>query len=143
MIVLVDTSAFYAAMSDTDHNHADAQRIWQALVRGGHEMVVASPVLLETVALLQRRRGLGVVRLLREALDASAVVVWLNEELHNAAWDELERVNRRRVSLVDCAAAALGRSAGITHIFAFDPHFEDWGLKLLTIDDLTDPDADA
>ena len=56
MTVLIDTSAYYAVMAETDTSHIRAQRIYEALLGEGHELVTVSYVVLETAALLQRRR---------------------------------------------------------------------------------------
>lgn len=132
MTVLIDTSAYYAVMAETDTSHIRAQRIYEALLGEGHELVTVSYVVLETAALLQRRHGLSPALKFRRAVHSRMHVIWVDQALHEAAWDELERLGRRNVSLVDCSLAVAGREAGIEHVFAFDPHMELLGLTPVT-----------
>jgi predicted nucleic acid-binding protein len=90
-----------------------------------------SYVVLEAAALIHSRLGLGPLRLLRSVIEASSEIIWVDSSLHAAAWDELERIGRRQVSLVDCALAVAALREGITDVFAYDPHFAEWGLNVI------------
>jgi len=129
--VLVDTSAYYALADRADIKHEAAKRAVRQLLDEGWELWTTSYVVLEAAALVQSRLGMRHLRLLREALTESTAVVWVDSALHEAAWDELERLGRRGVSLVDCSLAVAAQRHGIADILAFDPDFELWGLRLL------------
>ena len=131
MRVLVDTSAYYALVDATDVQHESAVDALRRALGRDARLWTTSYVVLEAVALVQSRLGLAHVKLLREAVAQSASVVWIDGALHEAAWDELERVGRKSVSFVDCASAVVAQALGISEIFAFDPHFELWGLRVM------------
>jgi predicted nucleic acid-binding protein len=63
------------------------------------------------------------------SLSGATRIIWVDRDLHEAAWDELERVGRRDVSLADCCLAVAAQREGIADVFAFDPHFQMWGLR--------------
>ncbi len=130
MKVLIDTSAFYALVDTEDTNHDAANWIVRRLLAEGRELATTSYAVLETAALIQSRLGLRHLALFREALAEAVTIVWVDQALHEAAWDGLEHLGRRAVSLVDCSLAALARRDAIREIIAFDPHFESWGLRL-------------
>lgn len=129
MNVLVDTSAYYALADADDQEHASAKRIFRMLVEGNYDLWTTSYVVLETAALVQSRLGLDALRLLRESLSTSTTVIWIDPELHDQAWDELERIGRQTVSLVDCSVGVVAGAFGIGTVFALDPHFAIWGLQ--------------
>jgi uncharacterized protein len=131
MRVIVDTSAYYALCDLDDQYHEPAARVVGELQRAGCGLVTTSCVVLETAQLVGRRLGLTAARRLRRMISAETTVVWVDEALHEAAWDELERVGRRGVSLVDCSLGLVAIAAGITDALAFDPHPKLWGLQLL------------
>ncbi len=61
MTAFVDTSALLAVLHAADANHARAARSWRRLVEADERLVTTSYVLVETLALLQHRFGLGAV----------------------------------------------------------------------------------
>ena len=66
--VFVDTSAFYAVLDADDEQHGAAVQAWDRLLgelAGGEVAAVThSSILVETVALAQRRLGMAAVRAL-------------------------------------------------------------------------------
>ncbi len=129
MNIIVDTSAYYALADADDLNCAPSQRIFRRLVEEEHELWTTSYVVVETAALIQARLGLEALRLFRESLSTSTTVIWMDPELHDKAWDEVERIGRRMVSLVDCSVGVVAKGFGIDTVFAFDPHFAFWRLR--------------
>ena len=75
--------------------------------------------------------GLEAARRVRRFVEEDTDILWIDPALHAAAWDELERIGRRQVSLVDCALAVAARREGITDVFAYDPHFAEWGMDVI------------
>jgi predicted nucleic acid-binding protein len=131
MRVIVDTSAYYAMVSPEDAHHRAAAAMARRLHEDGCGLWSVSYVASEAAALIQTRLGLTPLRQLREALDRETTMVWVDADLHVAAWDELERIGRRQVSLVDCALAVAALREGISEVFAYDPHFALWDLNVI------------
>jgi len=131
MKVIVDTSAYYALAEPGDGNHLSARATLARLAQGGCGLFTVSYAVSETAALIQARLGLRPLRLFRSAIESGSTIIWVDASLHAAAWDELERIGRRQVSLADCALAVAALREGITDVFAYGPHFALWGLNVI------------
>lgn len=131
MRVFVDTSALFALQDAGDLFHQDAVKIFNQLATQAAELITTSYVLIETVALTQRRLGLQAVKDFIQNLEPLLSVVWITEDLHRKAEALLLHMDRRQVSLVDCASFVVMRELGLMTAFANDPHFTDAGFSLL------------
>ncbi len=128
-MIFVDTSAIYAWADAADANHAAAVRRLQAILDSGEDLLTHNYVLVEAIALLQARLGLGAAH--RLAKDAAAFTVeWVDEALHLEALRALERSRKRHVSLVDHVSFLVMRQRGVATAFAFDPDFVTAGFTL-------------
>jgi len=88
-------------------------------------------VLVETIALTQRRLGLKAVRALRDELFPVLDVEWVDAGAHAQAFAALVTAGRRSVSLVDHVSFELMRRHNIRRALAVDRHFEAHGFDLL------------
>ena len=130
-MIFVDTSAFLALLNHADQYHASAQRIWEQMLQpNAPRLVCNNYTLLETIALLQKRQGLGILRIFQDEIIPLLRVEWLTERDHTEAMGILLAANRRRLSLVDCSAFVTMRRLGIRQVFTFDPHFAEQGFEL-------------
>jgi predicted nucleic acid-binding protein len=84
-------------------------------------------VVLETVALAQRRLGLHAVSALNDALLGVIQQAWVDRELHGQA----VAAERRDVSFVDRISVELMRRRSLRRAFAFDEHFAEQGFELV------------
>lgn len=128
MSAFVDTSALLAVLHSGDENHARASRRFRALLESDEVLVTTSYVLVETVALLQHRFGLGAVRGFQDAVAPVLEVVWVDAELHAEGTAALLTAARREMSLVDCVSFACMRRQGLNRAFHFDRHFREQGF---------------
>lgn len=128
MSAFVDTSALLAVVNASDRSHRRAAGAWTALLEAAEDLVVTSYVLVETIALLQHRFGLGAVRDFQDGLLPVLRVVWVDSDLHSEGMAGLLTAGRRELSLVDCVSFACMRRLGLTRAFHFDRHFEDQGF---------------
>ena len=126
MVVFVDTSAIYAFADRDDPNHERAAAGFAAVLAEPGDLLVHSYVILETVALLARRRGWDAVRQCLSDVEKFEVR-WVDETLHRAA---VERFTERkgRYSLVDEVSFLVMREHGIRHALACDRHFWEEGF---------------
>ena len=124
----MDTSALLAVLNSGDENHARASRSFRSLLEADEPLVTTSYVLVETVALLQHRFGLGAVRGFQDAVAPVLTVEWVDAELHAEGTAALLTANRRELSLVDCVSFACMRRQGLTRAFHFDRQFRDQGF---------------
>lgn len=131
MSTFVDTSALLPLLNSADPLCPAADDTWQSLLDAEQGIVCSSYVLVETWALLQNRLGLQAVRLLNEDICPALGVVWVTQEIHDAAVAAVLAANRRQLSLVDCVSFEVMRRLGIRPVFAFDPHFAEYGFECL------------
>jgi predicted nucleic acid-binding protein len=130
MRVFVDTSAFFAYVNRNDQNHLSAKEIFTWLIRERAKLICTNYVLLETVALLQNRLGMLVVKDFQESVVPLLRIEWVDEELHQTSVAVLLTANRRHLSMVDCTSFTAMRRLGIGTVFAFDQHFVEQGFTI-------------
>jgi predicted nucleic acid-binding protein len=128
--VILDTSALLALLDADDEFHEQASMLHDQLLDGSCELWVSSYILVETIALAHRRLGFGPLSDLVDSLDASTTTAWVDEQLHQAIWEEFNRRRGRRFSFVDCSTLLIARSLNAT-VFAFDSDFSLEGLPVI------------
>ena len=134
MSVFVDTSAFYAHLVRTDESHARVRAAFARVLADHRPLWTTSFVIVETMALLQHRIGLGAARDFDEEVLPAVRIRWVDEPLYRLGTERLWREDRRLVSLVDATSFEFMRTEGITTALAVDPHFKDAGFKVLPAD---------
>lgn len=131
MRLFADTSGLFAAVVRNDVMHVRARSTLERVIVDRHPLVSTSAVLLETMALLQARVGLGAAldfdRIVRPRLE----VVWVDEALYVRAFHRLERVGIRTVSLVDCASFEVMDGHGLSEVFGYDEDFAAQGFRVV------------
>jgi predicted nucleic acid-binding protein len=131
MSLFVDTSAFFAVLDANDENHVAARHMWEDLLTQEVVLVCSNYVLVETLALVQRRLGIPAVRVFQEDIMPMLNVEWVDESLHQVGIASVLAAARRRLSLVDCVSFEIMRRLGIKTAFVFDHHFEEQGFECL------------
>ena len=131
MMTFVDTSAFLAIFSVSDQNHLRAELCLREMREERQTLVTNNYVILESIALLQKRFGLDKVRGFQSKLLPLIQIEWIDKNLHEAAIQAVFQENRRGLSLVDCTAFQTMRRLGIETAFTFDSHFREEGFKVI------------
>lgn len=131
MSVFVDTSAILAGLDKADRHHEAARATWTDLLRGNEPLLTTNYVIVETMAVLQHRGGLSVVRRFLGEFFPALQVHWIIEPEHTAAVDQLLATDRRQISLVDCTSFLMIRHLGCVTTFAFDPDFAVQGFTVI------------
>jgi uncharacterized protein len=129
--VFIDTSAIYALADRSDPNHDRAVEILDAIAERGDALLTHSYILVESVALIQRRLGSAVaIEFLENAL-AVFEIVWIESSLHMLALEHLGSSPRRHVSFVDRVSFVVLKEKGVGSAFAFDDDFRREGFATL------------
>ena len=131
MVIFADTSGIYALLDADDRNHARAKAAWVSWLDQATLLACSNYVLVETIALVQRRLGIEAARRFCQEMAPLFQVYWVDQELHSAAAGTLLTVGARNLSLVDCVSFELMRRMGIRTAFAFDRHFAQQGFRCL------------
>lgn len=128
-MIFVDTSAIYAWADAADANHRIAVRRLQAILDSGEELLTHNYVLVESMGLLQARLGLAAAT--KQASDSVAFTIeWVDDDLHAAGVQELQRLGKPGVSLVDHVSFLVMRRRNVKTAFAFDADFASAGFQL-------------
>jgi predicted nucleic acid-binding protein len=128
--VLVDTSAVYALIDRDDTHHRRATTILRTLPRRGLTPLLTNFIIAESHALLLSRLGADTAR------DWLLTQIWpiepLNPTDEKKAREIIQRYGDKTFSYTDATSFAVMERLHVGEAFAFDPHFQQYGLKLLT-----------
>jgi len=131
MNVFIDTSAFYAALSKTDINHARAVSDWNRLMDDeAIRLCTSNYVVVETCALVRNRLGDDAMRSFLGNILPLAMVIWIDQKAHASATAAMLAYGKNGPSMVDCSSFAIMRDTATEKALAYDGHFTDEGFLL-------------
>ncbi|MCX6372920.1 MAG: PIN domain-containing protein [Actinobacteria bacterium] len=128
MTVFVDTSALFALLDAEDAEHDLAFSAWSSGIDDCAGFVTTNYVVVETIALVQRRLGIDAVRTLIDEMLPMIDTIWVTEADHTTGLSLVLMAARRHLSLVDCVSFTVMRRMGIRKYLGLDPHFEEQGF---------------
>jgi predicted nucleic acid-binding protein len=130
-MILIDTSAFLALLDMDDMHHERATKKWIALLSEEQICMTNNYVVLESLAVIQKRLGLEAVQELSKNILDHVHIEWFDKVQHEQVLETVLETNRRRLSFVDCAAFQTMHHLGIETVFTFDKHFSEEGFKVV------------
>ena len=125
-MIFVDTGAWFAGVVPTDQHH-QAAVAWSRQNR--ERPLTTDYVIAETLTLL-RARGESdrALELGADLFSGRWVDVhYLTREDVQEAWQVFRRFADKEWSFTDCTSKVVMEKLGITHAFAFDQHFRQFG----------------
>lgn len=131
MTTFLDTSAILALLDADDPRHPAVDSVWQALIDSNERLVSSNYVLVETLAVVQRRLGMDAVHGVQGAIVPLLDVEWIDEAIHSLALKAFLAHSRRRLSFVDCTSFEIMRRRGVVRALAVDPHSSELGFQQL------------
>ncbi len=134
MTTFVDTSAFYALLTQEDAQH-DRASAWLDTIasEGSESLLTHNYVVLETISLVHRRLGGPMSRLFIESLLPVCETTFVDQDLHTRATIAFLAGLGRRPSFVDRVSFELMRARNIRRAFAFDPDFTREGFETVPL----------
>jgi predicted nucleic acid-binding protein len=130
MIVFADTSALFALMVLDDAMHEKAGEVFQELSQEKARLITSSYVILELIAMLQRRVGLDAVNDFQMKIMPVLDVVWVDSDWHARAMQRLMVQRDQTISLVDCLSFEIMEARGMQDAYSFDAHFAEQGFSI-------------
>ena len=130
-MIFVDTSAAFAFVNPQDDLHSDSIQTLEALLADGEELLTHNYVILETVALIQRRIGLTAAIAFQHDAQSNLKIHWITEADHDRAVALWLARNTRRLNLVDCMSFVVMEMFGCNTAFAYDSDFQSEGFQLI------------
>jgi uncharacterized protein len=134
LTTFVDTSAVLALLDADDSRHSDVDATWNELILSKERLVSSNYVLVELLALVQRRLGMEAVNAIQSILVPLLDIEWIDTEIHGSAIEAFLKASRRRLSLVDCTSFEVMRRREIRRVFAVDGHFPEHGFEQIPPD---------
>ena len=125
-MIFVDTGAWYASAVPDDDNHP-AARLW--LDANTQPLLTTDYVIDEALTLLKIRGYLSLALELGESLlagDLADIALITEDDIHHA-WQTFRQFRDKDWSFTDCTCKVAMERLGITHAFAFDQHFRQFG----------------
>jgi len=129
--IFVDTSALFALVNTSDEKHILAWDMWNEFLMQDAKLITNNYVMVESIALIQNRLGIQVVRQFNINIASLLQILWIDEEQHIAITDRLFSANRRQLSHVDCSSFETMRRLKIEKAFTFDKHFREQGFDVI------------
>ncbi|MCX6375095.1 MAG: PIN domain-containing protein [Armatimonadetes bacterium] len=126
-MIFLDTSGLYALADRDDENHEEAVRVLESAQRAKRGLLTHSYVLVESAALIHRRLGREVALVFLEEAQGFTLL-WVDEDLHNAAVTNLRKRRSARLSLVDVVSFLVMLDRDVKEFLGFDKHFTDDGF---------------
>ena len=132
MKIFIDTGAFIALTDTTDQYH------FKALDFAKHEsskyqQVTSNFVICETLNFLRTRASYEASITFGEKIreSKSINIIHISPLIENKAWDIFKQYKDKDFSFTDCTSFIVIESLKTNHVFGFDIHFKQFGLKLL------------
>jgi uncharacterized protein len=129
MTVFVDTGAWFAYFVRRDPDH-QAARTWMRQNR--QPLVTTDYILDELLTLLKLRENYRVAAAAGEAIWQQRVarIEYVTVEDITRTWEVFRQYDDKDWSFTDCTSKVIIERLGITHAFAFDGHFEQFGTVI-------------
>lgn len=125
-MIFVDTGAWFASVVPSDSDYASAST-W--LSRNTEPLLTTDYVIDETLTLLKVRGETSrALRLGEEFFRGSlATVYYLTDADVDQTWETFRQYSDKDWSFTDCASRVVIEKFHLTHAFAFDRHFRQFG----------------
>ena len=128
----VDTSAIVALFVDREEHHLQARQVLQELGTLGTVLLTTNLVAAETHAFVLSRAGRTTARTALRRVDAQFEILRVTEGDEQAGRAILDRYADKDFSLTDAISFAVMDRLKLRTAFAFDRHFAQYGLDVLT-----------
>jgi predicted nucleic acid-binding protein len=134
--VFIDTSALFAQVDKDDDYHASVLTRIEEIVSAGGQIVVTNFILAELHALLLARfhRQLAFTSVSRLRASHDVLLVRVEPDDEERAWEIIERFNDKDFSFTDAASFAVMERLAMTHAISLDAHFAQYGWVMLQVE---------
>ncbi len=129
--MFADTSGLLCLMDKADFRHTEAARFYTQAKR----IITTNYVLAEFVPLAQTRGliRLDILNFIQDLYNVPRLeLIWVDEDLHNQAFELLQKRLDKTYSLCDAVSFVIMRERGTVEALTTDKHFKQEGfIKLL------------
>ncbi|KKU01452.1 MAG: hypothetical protein UX05_C0021G0006 [Candidatus Amesbacteria bacterium GW2011_GWC2_45_19] len=124
-MIFLDTSYLVAIEVEKDHNHQQAVKIRDDIIRGKFgKLFISDYIFDETVTVtLGRTKDIKKVIFIGEHLKASSKIFKVDEKIFRKAWTIFKEQKETYFSFTDCTTIGIMDENDITNIATFDKEF--------------------
>jgi predicted nucleic acid-binding protein len=126
--IFVDTSAHFALANIKDIDHEDATKFLEQLLQEHVVLFVSNFIIAETYTLMLRKIGRDKAIDYIENLKKTAEIERISMIDEKRAWEIILKYKDKDFSYTDATSFALMERLELSEAFAFDDHFEQYGL---------------
>ena len=125
-MIFVDTGGWFGSIVPTDKNHEKAKN-W--FLQNREPLITSNYVIDETLTLFKARGEYQrALQIGEQFFNGSLTGVYdLNGEDIIKTWEVFKNYSDKEWSFTDCSSKVIMEKLGITHAFAFDIHFNQFG----------------
>ncbi|KKU56721.1 MAG: hypothetical protein UX80_C0032G0013 [Candidatus Amesbacteria bacterium GW2011_GWA2_47_11b] len=132
-MIFIDSDAFIGLIIPTDALHTAALKQVDKLTTAQEDLITSWETIDEVCTKLSYYHGKKIAARFLDYLESSRIKIeYVTPVVAKKTLEIFGKQTSKNISLTDCANVAICRSLGITHIFSFDPHYSQNGLKLLS-----------
>jgi uncharacterized protein len=131
--LFVDTSGWACYLSEKDPLHLAVTASVHNVLRKRRHLVTTNYILTELVALLSSRYHLPRHRVIAliDGITTNTHIVYIDQKLHNDAWELLGARLDKEWSLVDASSFIVMEHLGMRDALTTDHHFAQAGFRLI------------
>lgn len=129
-MIFVDTGGWFASIVPTDKNHEKA-RNW--FLQNREPLITTNYIVDETLTLFKARGEYKrALQIGEQFFNGSLSSVYdLNGEDIAETWQVFKQFSDKEWSFTDCSSKVVMEKLGITHAFAFNGHFKQFGTIIV------------
>ena len=129
-MIFVDTGGWFASIVPTDKNHEKA-RNW--FLQNREPLITTNYIVDETLTLFKARGEYKrALQIGEQFFNGSLSSVYdLNGEDLTETWQVFKQFSDKEWSFTDCSSKVVMEKLGITHAFAFNGHFKQFGTIIV------------
>lgn len=133
--IFVDTWGWVALINAHEQEHQAARDVSRHFLNENYQFVTSNLVFSESYTLIRTRlHHQGAVQFRRKMKEAenlgTVLVVYVDRELDEQAWNLFERYGDKDFSFTDCTSFAIMQRRGIEEAFTQDRHFVQMGFRI-------------
>ena len=131
--IFIDTSANFAIVNKKDIDYQIAVKFLKEAAEKHCTLISTNFIIDETYTLIMRKIGREIaIKYIRDFRN-SAVIIKVLQTDEEKAWDIILKQKDKDYTYTDATSFAVMERLGIKKAFAFDKHFEQYGLQTLPI----------
>lgn len=131
-MIFVDTSALISVWDHDNINHKQAFNKSIELKKTNQQLLTSNIIISEVLTVLSMRvNKKKALEFGKEIEKSNLIINFVNQDLHQKAWEIFLKIKGKNVSFFDCTSFAIMEDLGIKKAFSFDKDFKKYGFELV------------